>query len=407
MQHEESQILTKCLLKIEAQLQWGSADQWHSNVFDELSELISSQTGVLLSPTTLKRVWGKVNYDHAPSISTLNTLAIFAGFSNWRDFKNKIDLVSLPPTVKSRYSNQKIIITSAAALTLVFISLFSMIGLRPTPPVKDYSNVVFKSKAIAKGYPNTVVFDIDIDSINSDSIHIQQYWDPSKTIQLKKGQKQATGIYYYPGHFRAKLVVDGTIVKQHDLFLKSQGWTSTIDYAPVPKYHNLSKQDLNATLRFSDAFQTEVRQLIEPMYSTFHYVNDLGIADGDNFKMETSIRSTYFDKWAVCQTTYLYLLGTKGAIIIPFSKLGCVSDLDLMLNGPSISGKEHDLSAFGVDFTVFQQIGVDVKDKHVTVSIGGEKIYADQYLSSMGELVGLRYKFMGLGEVADLTISNN
>lgn len=405
--YPEHHIVQKCLLTIEKKLNWGSSSQWHNDVFIELSETIQQATHVLLSPTTLKRVWGKVNYDSAPSISTLNTLALFAGYSNWRDFKNKADIPLSKPVTKSPFSNHRIIITSAAVLTLLFISLFSMIGLRENPPVIDYSRVLFKSRAIAKGYPNSVVFDIDIDSVNSDSIHIQQYWDTSKTIILKKSQKQATGIYYYPGHFRAKLVVDGTIVKQHDLFLKSEGWTSTIDYTPVPKYNNLSKYDLNSSLSFSEDFQSEVKQLVEPMYSTFHYVDDLGIADGDNFKIDTSIKSTYSDKWAVCQKTSLYLLGTKGAIIIPFSKLGCVSDLDLMLNGPNVNGKEHDLSAFGVDFTEFQQIGVDVKNKLVSISIAGKEVYSDRYEGSMGELVGLRYKFLGLGEVSNITVSSN
>jgi hypothetical protein len=405
MQKKESQLLKKCLIIIEEQLQWGSSGQWHSNVFDELSELIANKTGVLLSPTTLKRVWGKVNYDNAPSISTLNTLAAFIGYLNWRDFKTKRKNTQGSKSNKPQTSNLRIIITSSALLTILFISLFSMIGLEESKTPADYSNVVFSSRPITKGYPNSVVFELGIANIESNSMYIQQYWDPSKTIKLKSGQSQATGIYYYPGHFRAKLIIDGTMIRQHDLFLKSEGWTSTIDYSPVPKYHNLSQSDITSALSFSDEFQTEVKNLDEPMYSTFHFVSDLGIVDGDNFKIASTIKSTYMDKWAICQTVYLYLLGTKGAIIIPFSKLGCVSDIDLMLNGPNVSGKEHDLSAFGVDLTDSQKISVSVKNKVVTVLIGGKEVYSDQYQGSMGELVGLRYKFLGLGEVSYISIT--
>lgn len=405
--YNEHELVKICLLQIEEKLDWGRSHDWHNEVFIELSDRIQETTQVLLSPTTLKRVWGKVKYDSAPSISTLNALTKFVGYTNWRDFKNKSITQKPKKPIKTQASNHRMVITSAAVLTLLFISLFSMIGLRDNPPAIDYSNTLFESKPLAKGYPNSVVFDFDIDQIRSDSIYIQQYWDPTKTIILKKGQKQATGIYYYPGHFRAKLVVDGSIVKEHDLFLKSEGWTSTIDYRPVPKYQNLSISELNSSLRFSEEFESEVKNLEEPIYSTFHFVNDLGIVDGDNFKMETSIKSTYSDKWAVCQTTYLYLLGTKGAIIIPFSKLGCVSDLDLMLNSPNVSGKEHDLSAFGIDLSEFKTIKINVINKEVTVSIADKEVYADKYKDTMGELVGLRYKFLGVGEVSDISITNN
>ena len=87
--YPEHRLVKACLLQIEEKLGWGNSAQWHNDVFIELSEIIQKETKTLLSTTTLKRVWGKVNYTNAPSISTLNTLSQFAGYTNWRDFKNK------------------------------------------------------------------------------------------------------------------------------------------------------------------------------------------------------------------------------------------------------------------------------------------------------------------------------
>ena len=87
--YPEYKLVQKCLQAIEQQLGWGEATQWHNDVYIELSERIHKDTQVLLSPTTLKRVWGRVNYSSAPSITTLNTLAKFAGYHNWREFKNQ------------------------------------------------------------------------------------------------------------------------------------------------------------------------------------------------------------------------------------------------------------------------------------------------------------------------------
>lgn len=51
--------------------------------FEALADIIFRQTGTLLSPTTLKRIWGYLNEAKTPRVSTLNVLARFCG---WRDF---------------------------------------------------------------------------------------------------------------------------------------------------------------------------------------------------------------------------------------------------------------------------------------------------------------------------------
>ena len=121
----DHKLVNQCLLIIERKLGWGSAEHWHNEVFQELSQKIENETNVRLSPTTLKRVWGRVEYKNAPSISTLNALSIFAGYENWRDFKNKSTVQEKDKKEKISFSNQGIIITSAAFLTVVFISFFS------------------------------------------------------------------------------------------------------------------------------------------------------------------------------------------------------------------------------------------------------------------------------------------
>ncbi len=54
--------------------------------FERLSESIFRRTGILMSPTTLKRLWGYINEPVTPRPSTLDTLARYAGWNNWEDF---------------------------------------------------------------------------------------------------------------------------------------------------------------------------------------------------------------------------------------------------------------------------------------------------------------------------------
>ncbi len=401
--YPEHKIVQKCLEEIEAQLNWGPSDKWHNDVFHELSEMIQEKTQVLLSPTTLKRIWGKVAYKSAPSISTLNTLSKFANYDNWRDFKNKNNTKTPSWFEKKVLQHIGIIATAAAIMTIVFISFFSMIGSKKDviSPF-DLSKISFASKPISKGFPNSVVFDFDIGTVTSDSIYIQQYWDRTKTIKIKPGQKQATGMYYFPGYFRAKLLIDGQITKEHDLFITSDNWMGTVDYKPVPKYV-YTKGLTQTNLSFSKLIIDEIKSNKEPLTSTLHLVKDFNVL-ADNIHIETSVKNSYQEKWAVCQTIKIYVLGSKGALVIPFSIPGCVSDINLMLNDVYVRGKEHDLSAFGTDFSDFRDITIAIEQKKVIVYIDQKEVYSKSYHESLGKLVGLRYRFLGAGEVNHLKV---
>src|ERR1700743_2674960 len=87
--------LKRLLTIIEQQLDWGDASTWQSKDFEILNQLIFEKTKISLSASTLRRLWGRVEYNHLPSGTTLDTLARFAGFENWRAFtkRNKDTLV--------------------------------------------------------------------------------------------------------------------------------------------------------------------------------------------------------------------------------------------------------------------------------------------------------------------------
>ncbi len=400
---KEYELISKCILQIEEKLGWGESSNWHSEVFIELSETIQEQTKVLLSPTTLKRVWGKVNYNSSPSISTLNALSQFIGYSNWRDYKNH---QNSNKSIKKTLVNMPIVFSLAAFLALLFISLFSTISSNKNElTTEDISKIKFSSRTITNGMPNSVVFDFDLSNIKSDSIYIQQYWDVTKTIKINNKQKQATGIYYFPGYFRAKLVVDGNVIKEHDLFIKSNDWSASIDYKPIPKYLK-PQQFVDDGLKLDDDLLTEIKSLKTPIVSTYHFINDLGNISGDDFNLETTLKNNFNEKWAVCQTTQIYIIGTKGALIIPFTIPGCISNINVMLNDVYMNGKEQDLSSFGLDLSSFKNIKINVVKKQLKVFINDSETFSAKYNESLGKLVGIRYRFLGAGEVKHIKLLN-
>ena len=117
MQYDE-RLFAECRKQVEAKLGWGDSKGWTNADFETLSEKILQETGVNLSTSTLKRLWGKVKYDSVPQVATLNALARFAGYENFREFeiahkKNTIPAepntpvapVALPPYTQPRQVN--------------------------------------------------------------------------------------------------------------------------------------------------------------------------------------------------------------------------------------------------------------------------------------------------------------
>ncbi|MEP5611609.1 MAG: hypothetical protein ABJP45_05135 [Cyclobacteriaceae bacterium] len=386
---------------LEKHLEWGNASDWHSSMYTELSDKIFSKCQVMLSAATLKRFWGAVNHEGAPSISTLDTLSQFLDYENWREFK-------IASGKKRKRSFSANVPRKSLYVTVgFFIALFMIliVGNKRVDDPEVLAAIPFSSRPVTNTFPNSVVFDFDLEDVRSDSLLIQQYWDPNKTIKIQRDQKQATGIYYFPGYFRAKLVVDGQPVKEHDLYLKSDGWIGTIDYQPVPKYFSpeVPSQD---RLICPEPLVAEIIKREKPITSTFHYVSDLGTISGDNFTLNSKLKINWSEKWAVCQLARIYILATDGAMIIPFSTIGCSSNNGLMLNDVFLSGKENDLSAFGTDLSKETDLEIKVRSKKIYVSINSNLVYEGEYFKSMGRLVGLRYKFLGVGEVASFSLKD-
>ena len=88
MQTDEN-LIRQVKKMFEEKTGWGNCEEWTNQDFLQLSELIRDQTGITISHVTLKRIWGKVKYDSLPNTHTLNTLAQFLGYDNWRDLAAK------------------------------------------------------------------------------------------------------------------------------------------------------------------------------------------------------------------------------------------------------------------------------------------------------------------------------
>lgn len=408
---DERLYIEKCKNLIESQLAWGDSSNWQNQDFEELSERIFEQTKVSLSSSTLKRIWGKVKYDSSPNLATLNALAQFAGYESWRAFriegsekkKNFEDEIVIK--IKPKNIFRKFQWTFIAAFCLMLIGVLWAFQRREKK--LEFQRVSFSSMPVTVGVPNTVVFEYNAADSNADSVFIQQSWDPKRRFKVDKNLHQYTSTYYTPGYFRAKLILNDSIVKEHDLFIESDGWLGTLETEKTPIYFSKNQIQKGEAVGISEAdlLAQNIDLKQENIWTNLHHVSAKHAVDSKAFVMETELRNTFTKSSGVCKQSRILLLGTDGIIAIPLSIIGCVGELKLTIVGEEINGQTHDLSAFGVDYNNWVKVRCEVQNKEIQLFINDSLAYKGKFSEDIGKIVGTRIRFMGTGEVKRFELS--
>ena len=425
----EDLLLDKCKQLIEEKLGWGSSDNWTNHDFEVLCERIEAETKVNLSVATLKRIWGKIKYTSRPTITTLDTLVQFIGYENWRVFRirhtederpkplngngqgRKTAFLTHPaptPTVSQsfRFMLVPAVVTVLSAVFILFIFFTKRNdNAEPANSSIDDKQFAFSSKKIvSEGVPNSVIFDYDASAASTeDTIFIQQSWDTRLRERVAKDNHNKTSIYYYPGFFQAKLVVNSRIVKEHDLYIRTNGWLPLIEQQNVPVYFSEAEavSDGVMTLAVNQITENGVSMQPEPPWVAFHNARTFDDLMSDNFIFETEIKNDYKAGGGVCQLTEIHIRLEGGMIMIPLSIKGCVSKLALI----DMDGRKPDPSALGCDFSDWVNVRVEVKDKVGQLFINGTKAFDLNLEITPVKIVGLLYRFQGTGSINSVKLS--
>jgi hypothetical protein len=398
---------------IETKLGWGAGATWSNRDFEELSERIFETTNKRLSVTTLKRIWGRAEWVANPSAATLDILSEFLGYENWRTFvrANKSPDPGKKIHEKSRAS--KIWIPILGLVLVVSLAGFywrttsdttaSSASFRP----EDYR---FKSRPVSKGIPNSVIFDYDALAAGENSkIEIQQYWDKTKRMTIDREDSIATSIYYHPGFFKSKLVVDDSVVKKNDVFITTEGWLGMIEREPRPIY--LDRSDILKDGIMAITPEVVAAHNLDPRTSeiavSFYQVRDFGKLYTDYFEMTTTLKNDFEEGLSgACRTAAVYILYDGGAIGIPLSKKGCVSELTLMAFDKFMDGKKNDLSGFGVDFADYVKLKCISKNQKLDILIDNRPVFSLDVPKVPKKIIGISIYFEGAGSVQNVTFRN-
>jgi hypothetical protein len=403
--------IKKLIAIIDQQLDWGDPSAWQSRDFEVLSQLIYDKTKVSLSESTLRRIWGRVEYKHLPSTTTLDTLAQFAGFESWRTFiKQRTDK---SPGIKANISQAKptertginvtYIILIVVLIATVTASFFIIKTGNKDINVADYR---FSSQRLTNDIPNSVIFNYDAANAPIDSVYVQQSWDPHTKTLVDKKMHQHTSVYYEPGFYQAKLLVGKKVVKEHKLMIPTEGWLGLIEDNPVPVYLNpqdfIQKDMLNLPVAVIE--QKNMSMQPKPTYVKYYNVGNFTPVPVSDFSYSSEIKNGYKNGEAACQFAAVALVTDSGPIIIPLSIKGCVSELTLFSVDWIISGKTANLSGFGINLSNWVKVSCKSTAKTIRYYVDDKQVFEFQLPANNVRIVGVWFGFQGTGAVRNIEL---
>ena len=397
------------VLQIEEQLGWGSGQDWSNKDFEALSEQIFKATKKRLSVTTLKRIWGRAEMVANPSMATLDILSEYMGHTDWRDFTKASNVTIKPPRLSFSKKRAKQLLVLGSALCMALLVWFYVFPTQENKKMApmDVSQFGFKGNVVSKGIPNSVIFEYDASLAQPNAtIEIQQDWDDRKRISVNKMDSIATCIYYRPGFFKSKLVVDGTIVKEDDVFIGTEGWLGTINKDSIPIY--LSKNEISNGEHLGIDLSTLSTYQIDPkitdITTSLYYITDFPEVYTDDFEVSMGVKNHLDQTFGGCQGIEIFILYDGGAIGIPLAKKGCISNLDLFAFDQYVDGKNNDLSTFGVSFDNYVELTCTANKETLKIKVNGSLVYEFPIGDNSHSIKGVSVHFEGVGSVKDVSV---
>lgn len=395
--------------QIEENLAWGDRQSWTNKDFTTLSESIFQKTGKQISVTTLKRIWGRAQLVATPSQATLDIMAEFAGFEDWRSFERSF---SLPQPQGKRQHRFALVggVTFLALLILVMLGISSFQSQKENPALlegrmAEPEAIQFEHEKIAVGYPNTVYFRYNIGDTPYDSIQIQQSWDKGRRITLDKPKGLTSSTYYAAGYYSTKLLVNDRILAEKDLYIPTQGWQALIR-GSVPQliYPKPEQYQHGESITLERSILSEMNQHPGSSLWLSNLLPNPTI-NSTQLDLETEFRMTVTEK-SICQNVWLVVTGSKDVFRFQLSIPGCVGDLMFFLNMEMVSGRDKDLSAFGIQPDEWTNFKLKVRDLQLIASINDEPVFAHELSNDIGQIGGVQYIFEGLGEIRVLELKD-
>ncbi len=413
MKPSDSALLEEIKKKIASDANLLETTVWSQKDFEFLSFFIEEKAGCRLSISTLKRIWAN-DYQRLPHISTLDALSTTAFDKNWQYVKSAS--ISNRNTKKAsalkngslgqRKSYGKIGMGLLLVIPTVLILIGNVKAIQKRKSKKtEVADVVFDHrKTLENQLPNTVVFNYDIEAINANRFFLQQSWDRSRRVEIFKGTRERTDVYYIPGYFTAKLIADEEIIREMPVHVTYEDWF----IAARQPMSNIVTFDRDLWLR-KDYLGIEAETLGSKGIDTnkdfqlaYYHVKDFGV-NGDNLTYKASFKMNPLEN-VDCPIINVHLQGKNGYYWIMIGNKGCGSELSERVGDKLHDGKTQDLTKLTTNMYQWNEFEIRTVDKNVHIAVNGSEVFSTSYKTHIDGIMEISYFFNGMGMIDNVEL---
>lgn len=404
----EALLFEECKLKVAEKSNLGQIKDWNFYHFKRLNEQIHESTQILISPRTLRRIYGKdasiINY--TPQIETKNALAKFLGYSNWNDYliSNGAKESTLNINYKKNKPKKFLHYLIYSLMFIVFCAILFFILSKNS----DYSSIRFYSNDSIGESPLNVTFIYNISKIKTNNIYIDYDYQKGKYL-LSKDNNKLNHSYKYSGIYNPKIIISDKIIKVQKIIVFSKGWEGII----------LDDQSLYNVRLWNDSTSNGIMQISKDeidfigsrlnkkeLWSKFLNFKDYNISL-DNLTYEARVKGDFEHPENKCSNLRISLIGSNNKIQLVFSKQGCLNYIQVKISDIFLNGENFELPKFQIDISNWHLFKIITNNKRTEIYLDNKKINIFNYSQLMGKLYGLEFKIQDRGAVDWVKVKDN
>ncbi|REA64412.1 hypothetical protein DSL64_02345 [Dyadobacter luteus] len=397
---------------------------WTNSDYVQLGYILYKKTKVQISPSTLKRIFGKTKTGerYFPQKATRDALAHYLGFKDWEHFTysspfpgitedrpahKPVQMISAQERAGLQTSHRPRGISWWLAMLLAlsaggYYAYYLLSKKTEMPLVKlECSNPVGKN-------PHSAAFTVRGLPVSFDDHYLIEFGDGRK-VSVTAGDSLYSHYYEVPGRYLAVLKRGSQSLDTVSVYLKTDAWTATAEMM----FDTTRVYPVNTAGLFSNGKNRvdalEVSRAGVDTNRTF-FVKFLNTQqtdiDGDNFDLSVKLKTSADRAGVRCSQVRVIVFGEQSKHLIDVMKPGCEHWTDMQFSEISKQGEFNKLDFLGADLREGGIIGLNVVNKRATVMINHKKVFETAYQKPLKKIYGLGIFFSGIGEIQSVSLKD-
>ncbi|MEZ0609286.1 hypothetical protein ACAW74_12255 [Fibrella sp. WM1] len=424
--------LDRCCLLVSEAFGKPKWEDWTNSDFVRLSHTLYRQTGVQISPNTLKRIFGKIRTGsrYYPQKATRDALAKYSGYTDWEDLvsaPNPVEhtpepmpdttghpvvavavspeLVSLPAEKRSvgwRWLVGVAIVALLVGGVLVYRHVLA-------PPMSTEAVQLICTNPIGEN-PHSANFQIrGLAGLADDPVPYVIDFGDGRRKHIEADDPTALYNHYYekPGRYFAVLKHGTYLIDTATIYLPTKGWVATAHMPhDTTRVYPIDVPGLFVGGRRSVGTVAAARAGIDTSRTFFIGFTNTQVTDinADNFELTTQVATSPDRAGVRCSQVSVTVYGESSQHTFYIIKPGCVYWAEMQFSDERKSGLRDDVRFLGADLRSGGTLQLRVVEQRVQLFINGRRVYETRYKAPLKRVYGVTVEFAGVGTVNSVSL---